>query len=188
MRIKNCQKSDHRDNNQYFIVKGFTYVELLVAMSVMLLLFGVGFANYRDFQRRQQVESAARTVLSDLRLAQESALSGRKICPANEVLLNYSFQYVDQDTYSILEVCTPILAPTITVIKSVDLQGALFDNINSTFITSADTGGVIKFLPIGKGTNINAGAQRSIILKHSSPSLSSITKTISVFSSGAIVE
>src|SRR3989344_4126532 len=187
MQFRNRQEILQKKYNKCSQLSGFTYIELLISMLVMFLLFGVGFANYRDFQRREQVQSAARMVLSDLRLAQESALSGRKVCPSTEVLLNYSFQYVDPDTYNISEVCTPIATPIITLIKSVDLQGALFD-VNSTFITSADTGGTIRFLPVGKGTNITAGAQRSIILRHSSTSLTSVTETISVFSSGAIVE
>lgn len=179
MQFKNCQEILQEKYNKCSQLSGFTYIELLISMLIMLLLFGVGFANYRDFQRRQQVESGARMVLADLRLAQESALSGRKVCPAGEVLLNYTFKLVnpmvDKDTYHIQEVCSI----TTTEIKRADLQGVIF---NPTF------SGSIKFLPIGKGTNIPAGSQVNITLQHSSSSLSTVTKTISVLSSGVIVD
>lgn len=74
-------------------VRGFTIIELLVVMSVMSILFGLGFARYRDFQRRQYVVSAARQVVADLELTKELALSGHK--PAGCTELNgFSFYRV----------------------------------------------------------------------------------------------
>ena len=60
------------------IKSGFTLIELMVVMLIMSLLFGLGFANFRDFQRRQILEGAVRAVKGDLRYAQELALAGRK--------------------------------------------------------------------------------------------------------------
>jgi hypothetical protein len=44
----------------------------------MFLVFTVGFANLRGFQRRKILDGAATRLRSHLRLAQEMALSGRK--------------------------------------------------------------------------------------------------------------
>ena len=37
---------------------GFTLIELLIVVVTMTLLFGVGFANYRDFQKREYLKTA----------------------------------------------------------------------------------------------------------------------------------
>ncbi|OGM23307.1 hypothetical protein A2961_04345 [Candidatus Woesebacteria bacterium RIFCSPLOWO2_01_FULL_39_21] len=58
--------------------KGFTIVEILVVTVVLGIIFLVGTASYRDFSRRQVLESAVRQVRSDLNLAREWASSGRK--------------------------------------------------------------------------------------------------------------
>lgn len=57
---------------------GFTLVELIIVIVSMVLIFSVGYGNYRGFQRRQHLESAVRMVMGDLRLAQGMALAGRK--------------------------------------------------------------------------------------------------------------
>lgn len=87
--------------------KGFSLIELLTVISIMTVLFSLGYANYRDFQRRQHLESAVRMVKADLRLAQEMALAGRKpdICGTSD-LLGYSFEINESnDTYSIIADC-----------------------------------------------------------------------------------
>ena len=58
--------------------QGFTLIELLVVIITMGLLFGFGYANYRSFQRRQQLESVVREFKTNLRLAQQLALTGKK--------------------------------------------------------------------------------------------------------------
>ena len=56
---------------------GYTLIELLFVMVVMVILFSVGYANYRSYSIRKQVQSVADQIKSTLRYAQESALSGR---------------------------------------------------------------------------------------------------------------
>jgi len=57
---------------------GFTLIELLVVIMTMGLLFGFGYANYRGFQRRQQLEGVVREFKTNLRLAQQLAITGKK--------------------------------------------------------------------------------------------------------------
>jgi len=64
--------------NSPFVNGGFTILELLIVIVTMTLLFGAGYANYREFQKREHLEGAARMIRGDLRLAQEMALAGRK--------------------------------------------------------------------------------------------------------------
>jgi type II secretory pathway pseudopilin PulG len=57
---------------------GYTLLELLIVISIMIIIFVIGFTNYRDYQRRQELESGVRQVRADLSLAQTYAITGRK--------------------------------------------------------------------------------------------------------------
>lgn len=58
--------------------KGFSLLELLIAISVVSLLIGIGISNYRDFQYRQKVDDMSRKLISSLRAIQQDAASGAK--------------------------------------------------------------------------------------------------------------
>jgi prepilin-type N-terminal cleavage/methylation domain-containing protein len=91
--------------------KGFTIVELVISIMIMGIIFSLGFANYRDFQRRQQLESAVRLVKGDLHYAQQLAIAGRKPAdPAGNpcettTLVGYVFDRTSNSTYQILARC-----------------------------------------------------------------------------------
>lgn len=126
-------KSDNQKkkiNNSSENLLGFTLLELLVVIMTMTLLFGLTYANFRDFQRRQYLESAERLVEGDLRLAQQLALSGRKpdttpdnICESR-VLHGYRFHRTSVDTYDIEAFC-PGPGTNVYVIKSEELSALL---------------------------------------------------------------
>jgi len=59
---------------------GFTLIELLIVISVMTILFALGFAQYNNFNRQQVLKQTALELKSDLVHAQELALSGKKEC------------------------------------------------------------------------------------------------------------
>ncbi len=84
---------------------GFTLVEVLVVISTMTILFGLGFANYRDFSRRQELEGVARMVEGDLRLAQQLAITGRVELTCDS-LQGFVFQRgVSENRYFIEDQC-----------------------------------------------------------------------------------
>ncbi|KKR39915.1 MAG: Pilin assembly protein [Candidatus Woesebacteria bacterium GW2011_GWB1_40_101] len=58
--------------------RGYTLIELLVAITILGIIFGAGYISFRDFSRRQALTAAVRTVSGDVRLTQEMALSGKK--------------------------------------------------------------------------------------------------------------
>ena len=88
MTNKKLKNSKLHDSNEYALnsklrrlfwnSSGYTLVELTIVVMIMAILFTVGYGNYRSYQRRQYLETAVRQVVSDLRLSQEYALSGRK--------------------------------------------------------------------------------------------------------------
>lgn len=83
---------------------GFTLIELVVVIMTMGLLFGFGYANYRGFQRRQQLDSVAREFKTNLRLAQQLALTGKK-APECSTLEGYRVSRAGPQSYEIGAVC-----------------------------------------------------------------------------------
>jgi len=99
-----------RKKNYHIISSGFTIVELLVVITVMALLFSIGYGRFRDFSRRQALTAVARQIEGDIRLTQELALSGKKPGESDEcgTLDAYEFSVNEgTDTYSIYAVCDP---------------------------------------------------------------------------------
>ena len=94
-----------RKRNYHTFPSGFTIVELLVVISIMTLLFSIGYGRFRDFSRRQALASVARQIEGDIRLTQELASSGKK--PDRCVTLSvYRFRVNNNDTYNINAECT----------------------------------------------------------------------------------
>ncbi len=88
---------------------GFTFIELLISMSIMVLLFTVGLGSYREFTRRQQIDSIVREIKGDLRFAQQQAVVGQKpnvVECNNSDLVGYKVSPLTGRTgYQILAVC-----------------------------------------------------------------------------------
>lgn len=93
----------------YFLGKGFTLIELMVVIMIMVLVFAVGFANYRGFQRRKVLEGAVEALKGDLRFTQQQALSSNKPagCASTESLNSYIFRFVNSTSYEIVARCLP---------------------------------------------------------------------------------
>lgn len=83
----------------------YTLIEILVSLTIISLIFGVGFISFREFARRQALAAVARSLRGDLRLAQEQALVGKKPGGCN-VLGGYRFSAVSGTQYTIEAVCS----------------------------------------------------------------------------------
>ena len=55
--------------------KGFTLLELLVVVAILVLVFGLSIASFNTFNRRERLKQAALNFKSVLRLAQTRAIS-----------------------------------------------------------------------------------------------------------------
>lgn len=88
---------------------GFTLVELLVVSVIIGLLVTVSLANYNRYNRKRMVRKAALELVTNLRYAQEKALSGQKksgtgSCDPDE-LAGWKLEFSDTQHYQIQAEC-----------------------------------------------------------------------------------
>jgi prepilin-type N-terminal cleavage/methylation domain-containing protein len=128
------------------IKNGYTLIEILVGLTIIGIIFGVGYVGFRDFSRRQLLQTASRMIKSDLRLAQSKALAGEKPndarCTGTEVLNAYEFIIVDSDTYRVNAKCSG---------GDVEIK---VHELGSDDMTMTSATNPIIFKVLGHGTNI----------------------------------
>jgi len=80
--------------------KGFTIVELLIVLSIMIIMTGVLYANQNSKKSSIAVESAGRIVAAQIRALQNESLNGKKI--GTEYANQYIFDVAaNATTYSV---------------------------------------------------------------------------------------
>ena len=137
-------------------MKGYTLIEILVALTVVGILFGVGYVSFRDFSRRQSINSNARQVASDLRFAQELSASGKKPAGCTGSLDGYNFRVTSATAYSIEAKCSLAGVAQIVSAKTVSL-------INNVRVSTSGTNPIL-FKSVSEGTNIPAGQSVTLVL------------------------
>lgn len=164
-----------RSTNKYRLKHtfGYTLIEILVGLTIVGLLFGVGYANFRSFSRRQVVINAAKNIQGDLRLTQEIALAGQKPSDSNcdspaNTLNGYNFTVLSPSSYEIRAVCSGGSVASAT--KTVTLDSA------ATVASPFPVPNPIMFKVLGRGTNIPEGQNAVItIVQTGTTTQSSIT-------------
>lgn len=141
--------------------KGYTLIEILMVMAVVALLFGVGYAGYRDFSRRQALAGAIKVIQGDLRQAQQFALSGKKPDAGCPTLDGISFEVAEPNTYSINYICSGINA------------GEMKSETLSSDISLVNSHNPLVFRVLGLGTNIESSGSALITLTQTSTGRSS---------------
>lgn len=128
------------------LVLGFTLIELLVTMTIVSVVFLVGVSSFRDFSRRQVLSGTAKTVISDLRLIQQKALSGEKPDTCT-TLSGYSFDINNSGSgYKLYAIC------------QTNIEVDSIDDLVSKNITISSTADPINFKVLGQGTNLTSTA------------------------------
>jgi len=125
-------------------LKGFTLIELLIVISIVSILFLVGYANFRDYARRQALVGITKQIQADLRYTQAQAIEGKRVtgCTAGRPLDGYNFFVVDSTHYRVEAAC----AATAVVIKTVTLA--------SDFSISTPAVNPIVYKALAQGTTI----------------------------------
>lgn len=125
--------------------RGFTLIELLVGITIISIVFGVGYASFREFSRRQALVGVTKIIKGDLRLIQQLALTGEKNNPACDRLDSYTFDPTGTNTYDLVENCVS----GDYVVKSKTLDSKVSISLDS---------GVVSFKVLGQGTNLSSEA------------------------------
>jgi len=144
MEISNYKKQIPNKKN----TAGYTLIEILVVLTVIGLLFGLGYANFRDFSRRQAVNDAVKLIQGDLRLAQSDAITGQKPvpgCGTSNTLNSYTFRVISASEYKIEADCGVAPAPSV---KDVYLPSGI------TVLTPLPV--PLAFKVLGQGTDVGS--------------------------------
>jgi len=81
---KLCSKILNPKPSTLFPKSGFTLVEVLIVMTIIGIIFGLGIAQYSKFNRSQMVVQAAQGLKNNFRFAQDKAMAGEKDCSSTE--------------------------------------------------------------------------------------------------------
>lgn len=150
----------------------YTLIEVLVSMMIIALLVAVGYANYRDFGRRQELAGISKILQGNLRRAQQSALSGVKPddakCNPPETLISHDFYRVSESEYRIRANCTG----GNVVVEDITLPST---------VTIATSKNPIVFKVLGAGTNITDSSEITLTQVATGK-----TTTITISSGGSI--
>lgn len=119
---------------------GFTIIELIVSIAILLLLVGGLLASYNNYNQNQTVKQAAQTVKANIRLAQSKALSGVKPTSGCTQLAGYAVSFT-LTTYSFQAQCTEGLVGTIA--QSTLPAGTSFNPVPNSFVFGVVTRGLL---------------------------------------------
>lgn len=131
--------------------EGYTLIELLVGITIISIVFTIGYAGFREFSRRQALSGVVKSIKADLRLAQQLASSGQK---PNEdqgtcaQLNGYTLLFLT-DSYTLTANCE-----VNRLIKTVTLPAGITETNNLS----------VKYKILGQGTNLTADL--NLILTH----------------------
>lgn len=120
-------------------MKGFSLIELLIAMSIIIIVVGGVVANYDKFNSRQVLKQTAQTLKNDLRLAESGAITAQKPASGCTQLFGYQVAFT-QSSYSVQADCSEGL---VGVMTTVTLPGGItFASVPSPILFGVLTQGV----------------------------------------------
>lgn len=122
------------------VPNGFTLIELIVSISILMLLVGGLLTSYNNYTQSQLIKQTAQTVKANVRLAQSKALSGVKPASGCTELVGYTLTFT-QLTYSFQAECTEGLVGSVTQISLP--QSVSFSPVPASFTFGVLTRGLV---------------------------------------------
>lgn len=130
---------------------GFTLIEILVAISIVGLLFGLGYAAYREFTFRQSLENTHKELGVNFELVRQLALSGEKPAGCSGALKGYRVSF-ESVVYRVYAACdSDILVRTILLAPGVE------------FVSYTNN---VLFKVLGQGTDLPPESLGTYTIKH----------------------
>lgn len=125
--------------------RGFTLIEMVVALSITTIVFGLGLVTYQNFSKKQTVEQAALNLKADLHLTKDKALSGQKptgwCFGPGETLSGWRLDLTTFG-YEILPVCSGGSSPNGVVIKTISFPTGVTSNATDQILFKVLSQGV----------------------------------------------
>lgn len=143
---------------------GISIIEMLVVLVILSIMFGLGYANFRNFSQRQILFQAKRQVEGDMALAKEFALQGMKPESGCNIIDGFKWKYISSTTYSILADCSN--NPEVSIGRdNVQLPTSISMTVNDQSRSEEDpvNDGAIKYKVLGHGTS---GGTFTVVLTH----------------------
>ncbi len=107
---------------------GFTLLELLIVIAVLSLMIVFVMPNIRNIKDEQALNSVVLELQSNIRFAQNNALSGTKCASSNESASEWRFTVIDNSSYQIEASCVSGSSPTKSY--SFKSQNVVIESIN----------------------------------------------------------
>jgi prepilin-type N-terminal cleavage/methylation domain-containing protein len=126
---------------------GFTLIELLVVISIIVVFSAVLFPNLAQFRNLQKLQDATTQLQSDLRKAQNNAISGTVCTPSNALAFSWQLTLQDNKSYQILANCSAG-ATSSTSSLNADVSVEKVDFTGCSSITSGFAGLGVSFANI----------------------------------------
>lgn len=147
-------------------IQALTLIEILIAISLMSIIFLTGYLSLKEFSQRQVLNNAYQDVLINLKGAQNKAFSGEK--PASCIQIEgYRFEVIDSSSYTVSALCTE---NTVINVKTYKLPSEI-----------SIQGQAVNFKALGQGTNLASDININL-----TSSKTNLTKTITVSYGGVI--
>jgi prepilin-type N-terminal cleavage/methylation domain-containing protein len=172
-------------NKSKFFSKGFTLIEILVTIAVMIIMFTVGYYSLNSPKSESKLKAAQREVASAISAAHSNALQGKTVNKTfNKTLPKYWGFYIHNDnrTYEIVSTDTPGSGETAAETKS--LGNGVIISVKSGIVNDR----IYFNVPHGemfKGSGSQYSPEESIVI---TLKLETSTKNISLSSMGAVTE
>lgn len=123
---------------------GFTLFELIVSITILALLFVGGYTGYSEFARRQLLTNTYNEIKTNVNLAKQLSLAGKKPNNCTGTFLGYTVSF-SQISYTIAPKCaisSGSEAKTVTVPQGLTLT-----------LTTPPSGEIL-FKALGQGTDL----------------------------------
>lgn len=130
---------------------GFTLIELMVSVGIIMVTLGGMIANYNGYNNRQTLKQTALTLKNNLRFAQAKALSGEKPTSNCTELIGWTISFTS-GTYTLQAQCTPQGS-----------QGALVSVVLPTGVVFSPVPSTITFRVLSRGTGLASVAPLSLV-------------------------
>lgn len=142
-------------------MRGYTIIELLVAMTILLLLSAGMIARFQTFDNKQVTRQAAATLKTNLRKAQSATVTGKKPTAGCSQFLGFAVTFTAND-YSIQASCSEGLAGSLDVVTLP--VGVTFNPVPATLLFKSLTGGLtttVSLILTGKNTSVSTTVDTS---------------------------